>query len=178
MKCSLGPVRQLGYAVTDIDAELEYWTNKRGVGPFFVVEHAPFEEVHYLGQSVEIDLTVAIAYSGSMQIELIQQNDAGPSPYRDFIAEYGPGLHHLAVFADDFDDTVLQAQASGEAATFTGSISGFGRFAYFDTAGQHLAVEIGDVGGGTGVTEMFAAFEEAARYWDGSAPVRVVNPAD
>ncbi|MDV7352141.1 VOC family protein [Rhodococcus oxybenzonivorans] len=177
MKCSLGPVRQLGYAVTDIDAELDYWTKKRGVGPFFVVEHAPFEDVHYLGQSVEIDLTVAIAYSGSMQIELIQQNDAGPSPYRDFIAEHGPGLHHLAVFADDFDDTVWLAQASGEAATFTGSITGFGRFAYFDAVGQHLAVEIGDVGGGTGVTEMFAAFEEAAKSWDGADPVRILNPA-
>ncbi|MGV9865126.1 hypothetical protein [Rhodococcus koreensis] len=76
-------------------------------------------------------------------------------------------------------DTVLQAQESGEAATFTGSISGFGRFAYFDTAGQHLAVEVGGVGGGTGVTEMFVALR-SSREWAGTAgnPIGIIKPAD
>ena len=31
----LGPIRQLGYVVPDIEAAMEYWSNVLGVGPWY-----------------------------------------------------------------------------------------------------------------------------------------------
>ena len=58
-------------------------------------------------------IAVAITYSGDLQVELIQPLDDHPSPYRDFRAAHGSGLHHVAHFTDDYDAALAAYRGPG-----------------------------------------------------------------
>ena len=60
----------------------------------------------YRGEPCEVTLSLALANSGEMQIELIQQHDDTPSIYTEFLSSNGPGYHQLAYWTEDFDDTM------------------------------------------------------------------------
>ncbi|MCS6946347.1 MAG: VOC family protein, partial [Steroidobacteraceae bacterium] len=92
-----GPLLQYGFVVHDWRAAAEHWTRNFGVGPFFVLEHVPFARCLYKGAPAELDLTVAIAYSGEQQIELVQQHNDAPSIFTDFSRGGRDGLQHVGV---------------------------------------------------------------------------------
>jgi methylmalonyl-CoA/ethylmalonyl-CoA epimerase len=48
---SLGEVMQLAFVPSDLDAALNHWLNRMGVGPFFRLEHAQrrSNSAHYRG---------------------------------------------------------------------------------------------------------------------------------
>ena len=69
--CLPGPVRQMGYVVTDLDQAMAGWL-ELGVGPWFVMRGLPLQ-ADYRGEPCETTLSLAFANSGEMQIELIQQ---------------------------------------------------------------------------------------------------------
>ena len=81
-----GPLRQMGFVVRDIDRAMRHWIEVCGVGPWFVAEKLPLDGFWYKGQPYDIHITVALANSGDVQLELIQQRDTTPSMYRDFLA--------------------------------------------------------------------------------------------
>src|SRR3954469_26077004 len=95
-----GPVRQMGYVVADLDLAMAGWL-ELGVGPWFVMRGLTLQ-ADYRGEPCETTLSLAFANSGEMQIELIQQLDATPSVFTEFLAAYGPGLHQLAYWTTDF----------------------------------------------------------------------------
>ena len=66
-----GPVRQIGYVVTDLDQAMTGWL-ELGVGPWFVMRGLALQ-ADYRGEPCETTLSLAFANSGEMQIELIQQ---------------------------------------------------------------------------------------------------------
>ena len=80
-----GEIRQNGYVVRDIDAALAHWTGTLGVGPFFYFERVPIADFRYRGEPSPVEVSIALANSGALQIELIQQRNDAPSMYRDFL---------------------------------------------------------------------------------------------
>ena len=96
-----GAITQNGYVVRDIHAALKHWIEVLGVGPWFLSEHVPFDTFSYKGQPSKADVAIALANSGPLQIELIQQHNDAPSMYRDFLAAGREGLQHLAYWTDD-----------------------------------------------------------------------------
>jgi hypothetical protein len=91
-----GAITQNGYVVHDIAAAMRHWIEVLGVGPWFYVEHTPIEDFQYQGHPSPIDVSIALANSGPLQIELIQQRNDAPSMYRDFLAAGHEGLQHIA----------------------------------------------------------------------------------
>ena len=84
------------------------------VGPFFLFERVAFKEAWYRGQpATDIDLTVAIAYWGEVQIELIRQRNQVPSIYTDFEAQGATGLQHMGVMSEDLDADLARLKAHG-----------------------------------------------------------------
>ena len=75
---------QNGWVVDDLFAAIKKWTDFYGVGPFWVSEQVVPDDVLYRGEPAHLDMKVALAQAGNVQIELIQQNSDGPSAYRDF----------------------------------------------------------------------------------------------
>src|SRR5882757_10225347 len=91
----LGPIRQLGYVVENLDHAVQAWSAALGIGPWTIIRNVPLHSI-YCGRSSQPLIDIALGYSGEMQIELIKQNNHAPSPYRPFIERGQYGLHHTA----------------------------------------------------------------------------------
>jgi hypothetical protein len=167
-----GPVRQNGYVVRDVEAAMRHWTQVLGVGPFFYFEKVPIQDFRYRGVPSSLSVSVALANSGSLQIELIQQRNDAPSTYRDFLAAGREGLQHVAYWTKSFDEDMERVLKLGYEVGQSGSIGGAnGRFVYLLTEGHPgTIVELSEVSGAKG--RFFEHIAEVARTWEGSEPIR------
>ena len=167
----LGPIRQLGYVVDDIEAGMKHWSEVMGVGPWFYNPRVPIEDYTFDGQSYTPHNSVALANSGEMQVELIQCRNDVPSMYRDFMAEGLRGLQHVAFWTRNFDEDLAMMSARGFTVKMSGCVGENGRFVYFAEK-QHpgTCIELSEVLGPKG--RMFDMIREASIGWDGSDPVR------
>ena len=161
---------QQAWVVADLDKVMFAWVRRCGVGPFFVAEHVPMEQLVYRGSPVAVDCTIALAQSGRTQIELIVQHSHGPSIYRDLIPEGRSGFHHLAVLCKDYQHDLEQYQATGCAVAMTGVFVGM-RFAYVDCC-DALGCVIELIEDKPFIREHFEMIARAAKDWDGSSPIR------
>jgi catechol 2,3-dioxygenase-like lactoylglutathione lyase family enzyme len=170
---ALGAVCQLAFCPRDFEGALRFWTETMGVGPFFRRGPLSFPGLLYRGKPSDISFNMAIGYWGDFQIELIEQLNDEPSIYRDWVDRGMEGVHHVCIVVDDV-----------KAARTTCVERGYSieQELYYEGGG---AIYV-DTGGGPGtLTEMaqlspeqvkrFASYREAARNWDGSEPVRVLQ---
>lgn len=167
---ALGPIMQNGFVVPDWREAAMHWAEKLGVGPFFVVEHVEFSECRYRGEATSIDMSVAIAYAGSLQIELVEQHNDAPSIYRDFLASNAPGLQHVGALTEDLDAALdlndLRKHILQDGVTAAGQ-----RFAYVDTV-MHNGTMLEIIETDDAMRKGFEYMQNAAASWDGSRPVR------
>ena len=166
-----GPVMQLGVVVPDLDAAIAHWVGTVGVGPFFLLEHIRVAEAWYRGAPCEVDMTVALAQWGEVQVELIQQFNDAPSIYRDFPARRHGGLQHVGVMTDSVEAHLERLRAVNVEPVQWGSTSNGIRFAYVSTD-HHPGGMIELIEHGPAIDGFFAMVRDAARSWDGSRPVR------
>ena len=170
-----GEIRQNGYVVRDIEAAMKHWIEVLGVGPFFYLEKAPIENFRYYGEPSDMVASIALANSGSLQIELIQQRNEAPSMYRDFLSAGHEGLQHVAYWTEDFDADFDRARELGYEVAQSGDVGGAnGRMVYFATeAHPGTVVELSEISGPKGQT--FKMIADKARTWDGSDPIRRIR---
>ena len=171
-----GELRQIGIVVRDIEAAMQHWVEVCGVGPWFYAEKLPVTEFDYRGQRFAgIHISVALANSGDVQLELIQQRCETPSMYRDFLAAGREGMQHWSSWPADYDDKLQQALASGYRIGQQGD-SPRGRFVYLWEEGHPgTVIEMADM---TPARErIFDGIREAAIDWNGQDPIRDVWPA-
>lgn len=167
----LGPIRQLGYVVDDIEAGMDYWNKVMGVGPWYYNPKVPIVNYQYDGQAYEPHNSVALANSGPIQVELIQTRNDVPSMYRDFMRAGNRGLQHVAFWTQDYDADLAKMVAQGYKVLMSGEVGVNGRFAYFDREYHPgTVIELSEVLGPKG--KMFDLIREASVDWDGSDPVR------
>ena len=165
-----GPIRQIGYVVHDLDAAVRSWL-ALGVGPWFTMRNLEQKDCRYRGEPCEVTLSLAFANSGSMQVEVIQQHDASPSIYREFLDSGREGFHQLAWWVSDFDAMLRRADAAGWPAVYSGEGADV-RFAYFELDTMlSTIVEVMEHNDTTrGFAELVAG---AAADWDGATdPIR------
>jgi hypothetical protein len=166
-----GEVRQNGYVVRDIEAAMRHWTEVLGVGPFFYIENPPIEDFRYRGEPSPLEVSIALANSGSLQIELIQRRNDASSMYRDFIEAGHLGLQHIAYWTETMDVELERLEKAGFEIGQSGRIGEKGRFVYYDTAAHPgTVIELSEIDGPKG--RFFEQVREASRTWDGSEPIR------
>jgi hypothetical protein len=165
-----GPIVQSGFVVDDWESAARHWSGVLGVGPFFVVRKIEFAECFYRGAPVELDLTVAIAYSGDHQIEISQQHNDAPSIYSDFLKHNAPGLQHVGVIVDDVDRALDEAGLRSKVVQHGTTTAGH-RFAYADT-GHHNGTMVEFVTADEKTRDIFRYMKDAAANWDGTRPIR------
>ncbi len=170
-----GDLLQIGYLVTDIERAMAHFVNALGIGPWFYIEHLAVPDFTYMGRPSAVDLSLALANSGAMQIELIQQRNEACSMYRDFLENGAAGVQHLGYGTYDFAATLGNALARGYRVGQQGTGGSRGPFAYLDTEEvPGTVVEVMDLAHGR--AELFAGIAAAARGWDGRKPVRTTLP--
>lgn len=176
MPYSFGEIRQNGYVVRDIEAALAHWTEVLGVGPFYYFEHVPIEDFHYRGEPSSLEVSIALGNWGALQIELIQQRNAAPSMYRDFLAAGNEGLQHVAVWTQQMDEELAALASAGFEIGQSGRVGHNGRFVYLETETHPgTIVEVSEISGGKG--RFFEQIAREAQAWDGTNPVRVLGAA-
>jgi len=128
------PFHQVAYTVEDLDAAVRDWTDLCDVGPWSVWTMGPdvLADMHYQGEPAEFAIRHALAWSGEMQIELVQPL-SGPSIFADQLAASGPGLNHVGRLVDDraAERTALIARGFRAVQGATFGASRDGRFEYF-----------------------------------------------
>jgi hypothetical protein len=161
-----GEIRQAGYVVRDLDRAIADWC-ALGVGPWFTDRDVP-HAIRFRGEPAEPHLSIAIANSGGLQIELIQQHDDVPTAYREFLDSGCEGFHHFAWWTEDMPSVVGTAVAAGWSLLQEGS--GVAPWAYFEATGiTSTVVEVGALNPVIlGVDKMLRS---AATTWD-----RVTEP--
>lgn len=168
-----GGIRQIGYIVKDIEQAMDHWSRVLGVGPWFYREDATPSVFTYYGKdSTPPRISIAVANSDTMQLELIQQHDDAPSLYRDSLkAAGGDCMQHVAFWTEDhFDAMRAQLIEAGYVEGHAGQMGQRGRFTYLIHKDlPSCVIEISETRGGKG--EYFKKVAEAAQAWDGKEAI-------
>ncbi len=96
---------QVGVVVADIEQAMQRLTDLFGIGPFRVVDCPPpgrEDRQFYLGELDRFRTRQAFADLGSIELELIQPLE-GRTLWSDFLAERGPGIHHIRFNVPDHE---------------------------------------------------------------------------
>ena len=170
-----GSLRQMGYVVRDIERAMRHWVEVCGVGPWFYADKLPLNAFTYRGARHDaIHLSVALANSGDVQIELIQQRCETPSMYREFLAAGREGLQHWSSWPEDYDARFREAIAAGHRVGPEGDTPR-GPFVYFDTESHPgTVVEMAELTPTR--RRIFDHVRAAAEGWDGRDPIRRTWP--
>jgi hypothetical protein len=147
-----------------------------GVGPWFYMGRVEMDWFRHRGAESEPELSIALANSGELQIELIQQRNDAPSMYKEFLDAGNEGLQHMSYWSHDYQGLYDRVLADGFEVGHEGCIGGEqGRFAYLDTEFMPgTVIEISDVSGPKGM--FFEHVRAEAESWDGSDPIRELIP--
>jgi catechol 2,3-dioxygenase-like lactoylglutathione lyase family enzyme len=130
-------VRQVALVVRDMDAALEAYAGRLGIGPWWVTLYGPprLTDMRIRGEEIPYSMKLAIAWTGDTMWELIQPVD-GSSIYKEFLDAHGEGLHHVLVDHHDldFEDALARFTERGCPPLMEGRF-GQVRFAYVDSEG-------------------------------------------
>ena len=163
---------QLGFVVDDLLGAACNGRSVFGVGPFHVLP--PIEQpCTYRGTESAVDLQVAVAQAGPVQIELIQQHCDRASVYRDLVDKGESGFHQLCTVTPDYDGKKAHYEQLG-----------YELVSEMVARGQHVAFfdTVADFGFYTEVVEDVPGFVESlgeiartCAEWDGTDPVRILT---
>jgi Glyoxalase/Bleomycin resistance protein/Dioxygenase superfamily len=168
-----GEMRQIGFVVRDIDAAMRHWVTSCGVGPWYYAEIMPLTSFCYRGIEYDLKMSIAMANSGAMQIELIQQRNDVPSMYRDFLAAGHEGMQHWSSWPENYSEMVDRALAGGWKVGQQGD-SERGQFIYFlNDSHPGTVVEMSHLTPTR--RRIFDGIRKAAVEWDGSNPIRPMS---
>ncbi len=166
-----GPLRQMGYVVRDIESAMRHWVEVCGVGPWYYVDRLPVTAFTYRGARHDgIHLSIALANSGDVQVELIQQRCQTPSMYQEFLGAGREGLQHWSSWPEDYHAIYQRALANGYTVGQEGE-SPRGPFVYFANEGHPgTVIEMAELTPTR--RRIFDEIRRAAVGWDGSDPIR------
>lgn len=166
---------QFAYTATDLDQAMADYGARLHVGPWFVIGPVTPPDARYRGQPTSLNVTIAMGFSGHIQIELIQQNNDAPSVFRELIDKRGHGFHHWGVACKDFEREVETHRARGYQIAFSDRLPDGTRIAYMD-ATAHLPGMVELIEMTKGTEAMFTRMYQISSEWDGANPVRKVGP--
>lgn len=168
-------IRQVAYVTPDLESSMRFLIDKAGIGPWFVTDRVPVKDVTYRGLPLELEMTVALANSGTLQIELVQQTSSQASIYTEWLDRHPRGdvVHHFSSWTERYDEVYGNALRLGYEAIQEGR-SDHGKFVYF----QHpenlgFIYEVAELT--TPRRRTFGQVADAAQNWDGRDPVRIIR---
>lgn len=131
---------QIGFVVYDADRTRADYEERFGIKPWTVYESRPDSAVENSGP-VQIALKVAVAYSGPLQIELIEVQE-GRCFYNDTL-DHREGFHHIGFSVHNIEQRVAACKAMDIELLHRGQIRRKGitiDYAYMDTSAMCMAI--------------------------------------
>lgn len=170
------PIRQIAFFVENVRMSARAHHIAFGSGPFFVADNIPLARAVHRGVERELDHTSAYGQWGDVMVEFIQQNNPGPSPFRDLYPENSHcwGMHHVAVFVDDVDAELDRFAAQGAACALRAEMTDGFVFAFADTtASLGLFTEL--YAPTETLVDFYAMVAHAAKDYRGTDPIQTIR---
>lgn len=104
---------QMAYTVPDLQKAMVCWTETMKAGPWFLAENFSGTDPVYRGEPCRAVFNAALAFVGSIQIELIELANDEPGIQRDAIRAYGYGFHHFGQACQDIEAERARYEARG-----------------------------------------------------------------
>jgi hypothetical protein len=108
----LPKVSQIGIVVPDIGKAVSYYSKFLNIKPWFRSKTTS-NDAAFEGESFSIELDIALAFSGGIEIELIKMLTNRECIYSDIMNKQGGGLHHIGIMVRGFDKKLDQMKAAG-----------------------------------------------------------------
>ena len=124
-----------------------------------------------VGAASQADVSIAMAFAGHMQIELIQPKDSHPSVYKEIVDRRGYGLHHLGLAVEDVEAERASYLSRGYTVAFEAPVPSGGRVYYLDD-GRNEPGFLELIPATPGMDEMFTRYWRASVDWAGEEAVR------
>ena len=125
---------QIGYVVKDVYKTVAYYRDMLGIRPWMMLDERP-EPCIEKGKEVHPLLKIALAYTGAIQLELIQVVE-GESVHLNHPAESPWRVNHLGFMVQDIDKRLDACRKMGIDVLQRGTIKDVGftvNYAYLDT---------------------------------------------
>jgi len=163
---------QLGFVVDDLVEAARSWARVHGVGPFHVLPPRR-TACTYRGTDSELDMQIAVAQAGPVQIELLHQREEAPSIYRDLFPAGEGGFHQLCTVTRDYDGKRAHYEGLGHELVCE-IVAGDQRVAHYDTV-EDFGFFTEVVEHTDGFVEHVTAIARTCEAWDGTDPVRLLT---
>jgi hypothetical protein len=168
----LPPIHHFGYVVEDLRRDVPRFATATGAGPFFAIEHIPFDDVSYQGQPAVYDHSSAFGAWGPMIVELTQVHDVQPVGLRDSLVAPGGGVGHVAWLAESLEDEVARLRGLGFTPFHAGRTGP--ATAVWADGGEQFGHPIEVLQRHDELLRFYEMVRTAAVGWDGSEPLRLV----
>jgi hypothetical protein len=171
-----GEITQVGFVTRDIRASMNFYVDQLGIGPWFIADRVVSTH-NYRGTPQTFVLSVAMAASGGLQLELMQQHDDVPSMYHDWMLRpFARELQqHICFWPDDYDAKLVRAHELGYGVVQDGATAR-GRFVYL--AHPRDPDQVVEITEQTPARRAFnAAIARAAVGWTGEDRIRPFSAA-
>lgn len=132
---------QWGSVCADMDVALPHWARLLGLTRFARIEQVlPTEhQGRYRGVPTDVRLSVAFAYFGDIQIEVMQQLNESASPYRDFLQADRSGIQHIGTWTWQYDEAYAALLDLGYEPVYEAAMQGAPQVTtYFDDPGHTI----------------------------------------
>jgi catechol 2,3-dioxygenase-like lactoylglutathione lyase family enzyme len=156
----------VGYVVADIPRAVEWAVAALGAGPFFLIEHVPFDAVTYRGEPAGYDHSSAFGQWGDLKLELTQFHSAEPAGLAAALGR--PGSGHVAWLAEDLDAETERLTATGLTLFHTGRSGPVHAHWFLTPLGHHIEV----LQRTPGLLGFYELLRHAAAGWEGADPLR------
>ena len=166
-----GSVTQVAYVVEDIEASIRTYVDRMGIGPWFLASRFNPAKAVYRGTPNVPLFSLAVAYSGTTMLELIQQHDDTPSVFNEKPKASRYGFHHWGIAVENFDAEVERYRHDGYEIAFSDTAPMGMRVAYMDTS-KVLPGMVELIEGNAAFDGAFAPAYKASLKWDGRDPIR------
>lgn len=168
------PPSHFGYVVESIPTAVETWS-KMGIGPWLLIESPEFDLVESGGEAAVFDHNAAFGWWGTVGVELQEYNDLRPElAAKNMRAGEGPQLNHIAY------ESATPAEDSARLEELGLPLFLFSRYGEIEER-LHWVPALGHViqihPESEFLTNWWRMVRQASEGWDGSEPLRLLDPA-
>jgi hypothetical protein len=130
-------ITQIAFVVEDIEDGMDRFGGVLGVGPWDVYRFEPptLTDTTLHGEAHDYSMVLALTTVGGTMLELIEPLE-GTSIYTEHLEEHGEGLHHVACFAFDDTEAVVETFEAAGMPVMQSGVYGETPYWYFDTQEQ------------------------------------------
>ena len=141
-------IRHIGFVVADLERAMHAFAQDLALYVWYLPRFANGENFLRGTQLLHTEYALASAFSGGVEVQLIQVRGGDRDVCADFLQTRGEGMHHVGVYVNDLEASVAAYRARGIGILQAGQLNSSGKtrtqskYAYLDTTALGVTLEL------------------------------------